>query len=78
MDNTLFILGNGFDLGLGFKTSYGDFMKSKEFLDFRESTYLGEYLYKEQNKNKTWIDIEKELSKYSFVFLYKKLNTLII
>lgn len=64
MDNTLFILGNGFDLGLGFKTSYGDFMKSKEFFDFRESTYLGEYLYKEQNKNKTWIDIEKELSKY--------------
>lgn len=45
MDNTLFILGNGFDLGLDFKTSYGDFMKSKEFFDFRESTYLGEYLY---------------------------------
>lgn len=52
MDNTLFILGNGFDLGLGFKTSYGDFMKSKEFFDFRESTYLGEYLYKEQNKKR--------------------------
>lgn len=35
MDNTLFILGNGFDLGLGFKTSYGDFMKSLKSATYR-------------------------------------------
>lgn len=64
MDNTLLILGNGFDLDLGFRTSYGAFMESQEFQNFQEATYLGKYLSDEQNKSKTWIDIEKELSKY--------------
>lgn len=64
MGNTLLILGNGFDLDLGFRTSYGAFMESQEFQDFQEATYLGKYLSDEQNKSKTWIDIEKELSKY--------------
>ena len=27
-EETLLIVGNGFDLSMGFKTSYGDFMKS--------------------------------------------------
>lgn len=64
MGNTLLILGNGFDLDLGFRTSYGAFMESQEFRNFQEATYLGKYLSDEQNKSKTWIDIEKELSKY--------------
>lgn len=64
MGNTLIILGNGFDLDLGFRTSYGAFMESQEFRNFQEATYLGKYLSDEQNKSKTWIDIEKELSKY--------------
>lgn len=64
MGNTLLILGNGFDLDLGFRTSYGAFMESQEFRNFQEATYLGKYLFDEQNKSKTWIDIEKELSRY--------------
>lgn len=27
-EETLLIVGNGFDLSMGFKTSYGDFMQS--------------------------------------------------
>ena len=30
-EETLLIVGNGFDLSMGFKTSYGDFMKSHTF-----------------------------------------------
>lgn len=44
MDNTLLILGNGFDLDLGFRTSYGAFMESQEFRNFQEATYLGKYI----------------------------------
>ena len=54
MGNTLLILGNGFDLDLGFRTSYGTFMESQEFRNFQEATYLGKYLSDEQNKSKTW------------------------
>lgn len=31
MEGTLLIIGNGFDLNLGLKTSYSDFLASKEF-----------------------------------------------
>lgn len=30
-EETLLIVGNGFDLSMGFKTSYGDFMRSSFF-----------------------------------------------
>lgn len=43
MNDTLLILGNGFDLSLGLKTSYGDFMKSSYFEDFAEKTFLGNF-----------------------------------
>lgn len=64
MNNTLLILGNGFDLSFGLKTSYGDFMQSRYFKDFATHSYLGQYLKDEQDHCHTWIDIEKELSKY--------------
>ena len=37
-EETLLIVGNGFDLSMGFKTSYGDFMKSSYFPTWK-STY---------------------------------------
>lgn len=64
MNDTLLILGNGFDLSLGLKTSYGDFMQSSYFADFAEKTFLGKYLRNEQFRCHSWIDIEKVLSKY--------------
>lgn len=35
-EETLLIVGNGFDLSMGFKTSYGDFMKSSYFFQIRK------------------------------------------
>lgn len=62
-EETLLIVGNGFDLSMGFKTSYGDFMQSS-FYPKNNST-LCSYLLKEYRANMGWIDIENELSKYS-------------
>lgn len=64
-EKTLLIVGNGFDLSMGFKTSYGDFMKSSFFPKF-DST-LCSYLRKQFQENMGWIDIENELSEFSNV-----------
>lgn len=60
----LLVIGNGFDLALGLKTSYIDFMKwlMKEYC--MNSTDLYEFL-SFKLKNKRWIDIENELRVYS-------------
>lgn len=34
---TVFVVGNGFDLNLGLKTSYKDFMKSHWFSDIKNN-----------------------------------------
>lgn len=64
MNNTLLILGNGFDLSFGLRTAYGDFMQSQYFKEFAKSTYLGQYLKNVQGQCNSWIDIEKVLSQY--------------
>lgn len=64
-EETLLIVGNGFDLSVGFKTSYGDFMRSSVFPKF-DST-LCSYLRKKFQENMGWIDIENELSEFSNV-----------
>ena len=63
-EETLLIVGNGFDLSMGFKTSYGDFMKSSYF-PHEETSSLCSYLHNQYEENMGWIDIENELSKYS-------------
>lgn len=60
---TLYIIGNGFDLNLGLKTSYIDFMNSDEF-KFNSENNLFEYL-STVNKRSNWVDIEAELVNYS-------------
>ena len=72
-EETLLIVGNGFDLSMGFKTSYGDFMKSSYFPN-KETSTLCSYLYNQYEENMGWIDIEKELSEYSRMLTAKKLN----
>lgn len=71
----LLIIGNGFDLDLGLKTGYGDFLKSHFFTDHFEFQNVSEtnlsnpnfrvnifdYLNKQQNI-KGWIDLENELA----------------
>lgn len=72
-EETLLIVGNGFDLSMGFKTSYGDFMKSSYF-PHEETSNLCAYLHKQYEENMGWIDIENELSEYSRMLTTKKLN----
>ncbi len=61
----IIIIGNGFDLSLGLKTSYKDFIVSDYFNSLLEKhNTLAIYLYKKQEIN-NWVDIEKELTEYS-------------
>lgn len=69
-EETLLIVGNGFDLSMGFKTSYRDFMKSSFFPKY-DST-LCSHLRKQFQENMGWIDIEKELSEFSSMLISMK------
>jgi hypothetical protein len=61
----IIIIGNGFDLNLGLKTSYKDFMESGYFISLVEkNNSLATYLNK-NNQSINWVDIEKELTEYS-------------
>lgn len=59
----LLIIGNGFDLNLGLKTSYTDFINSNEFADGLVDNKLCKYL-KEIHDLQHWVDIERELKYY--------------
>ena len=53
MADTILILGNGFDLAMGRKTSYNDFLEFAEKLFTEKDIQLEDFLYRNQ------IDIEK-------------------
>lgn len=72
----LLILGNGFDLSLGLKTSYVNFIESNLFqkrvaihhypnarIDIHDKN-IHNYL-SNQKKLKNWIDVEMELKEYA-------------
>jgi hypothetical protein len=61
----IIIIGNGFDLNLGLKTSYQNFIESNYFISLlKENNTLAIYLNEKQGIN-NWVDIEKELTEYS-------------
>lgn len=61
----IIIIGNGFDLNLGLKTSYKDFIESSYFKALvEENNSLAIYLMDKNNLN-NWVDIEKEITQYS-------------
>jgi len=63
--DTVLIIGNGFDINLGLKTHYNDFMESKFFQSLiDDKNDLAYHLQREKNL-KNWIDIENELKRYS-------------
>lgn len=70
--NDILVVGNGFDLNLGLKTSYSDFLNSTEFKSLKNN-FLAEYLEKKLRVLK-WVDIEKELYKYSVSLYYQTEN----
>lgn len=60
----LLILGNGFDLDLGLKSSYGEFIQSEIFKDMQNNAPVGEHLLKDLSNEfelQKWIDLEKWL-----------------
>ncbi len=62
--NTLFIIGNGFDLNLNMPTSYHDFYKY--YILQKSSTRLIQKLKEEINGNiKNWSDLELALGQYT-------------
>ena len=72
----LVIIGNGFDLDLGQKTSYKDFMLSRIFDNYRENSHLESTQYGHLNlfdylqdrfdgNDKQWIDVEIELREFA-------------
>lgn len=70
LPNKILIIGNGFDLDLGLKSSYSHFTSSKKWTGFyisypeyRKEYCLAKYLY-EASQIKNWFDLELELYKY--------------
>lgn len=65
-NDVLLILGNGFDLNLGLKTSYADFIKDTFDTNKECENSLCSHMIKVLNTSElNWIDIENELKKYS-------------
>ena len=50
------VIGNGFDLALGLKTSYPDFMKWLSNKHYMDDAYLYRYLSSKLNQQR-WIDM---------------------
>jgi hypothetical protein len=75
--NKILITGNGFDLNMGLKTSYQDFLKSDEFkrlLVASNDKRLLNYLHAVQGE-KNWVDIEDELKNFVLKLTPKKQDT---
>lgn len=70
----ILIIGNGFDLAHGLKTSYKDFLNYCENLslddDFRNNLWLKHFMTKQKKLGDTWIDLETEIYK-----VIKKINS---
>lgn len=72
--DTVLIIGNGFDLNLGLKTSYSDFIESSEFKALLNvDNLLAKHLIGVHTLQ-NWIDIENELKRFSKSFPSKNQN----
>lgn len=80
----LLIIGNGFDIGLGLKTKYADFIKAIETEDYFKDNefkncnlflYLRNKLYQSsQIEEFRWVDVENELKYYVTDLIHGKLD----
>lgn len=61
----IIIIGNGFDLNLGLKTSYNDFIKSNYFESLLEEDNSLAWHLSDQTQLNNWVDIENEITNYS-------------
>lgn len=60
---TVLVIGNGFDINLGLKTSYNDYIQSNNFIRVKHGVPFLEHIEK-INKLNNWVDIELELKRY--------------
>ena len=65
MPKTIAIIGNGFDLNLGMRTSYRDFLVSPFFPKSDDESSLAAHLRRKYDAER-WVDIEQELAIYSY------------
>ena len=70
--NRVLVIGNGFDLNLGLKTSYQDYMQWLLNEPSIKQSALYEHLKRKMDLNR-WIDIENELRYYSSLILEDKI-----
>ena len=61
----ILIIGNGFDLNLGLKTSYKDFIESSQFQNLVDSENSMALYFNEKNEINNWVDIEREITAFS-------------
>jgi len=64
-EKVVMLIGNGFDLNLGLKTSYKDFLASEQFEEYKKKGSLLAKHLSDKNELNNWIDIENELKIYS-------------
>jgi hypothetical protein len=65
MADTLLIIGNGFDVSLGLKTRYSDFLNSTQFLSLHNNNNSIALHLNEKHESGNWVDIEVELASFS-------------
>lgn len=58
------IIGNGFDLNLGLKTSYSHFVNSSQFSEINRPDSFFAHIY-QRHSIQNWVDVEVELKNYS-------------
>ncbi len=66
MYEKVFIIGNGFDVDLGFNTKYANFVESDNFKELvNDGSYLAIHIEKIfSNSERLWVDIELEFISY--------------
>jgi len=64
---TLLFIGNGFDLAFDSKTSYKNFVESKQFNELQiKNNHLANFIYEKfETNDKKWVDVEIEIGNYS-------------
>lgn len=66
MKDKLLIIGNGFDIDLGLKTSYSDYMSSDYFIKQASKSKSNLFTFlNDKYKIQKWIDLENELKIYA-------------
>ena len=64
----LYLIGNGFDIDLGYNTSYKSFINSQEFsklIQNNSANRLAKFIYSNYQTDTNWVDIEIIIGKYA-------------